>query len=524
MTGDFRSYCQDIANFALPRKAWINSVRFFGERVNYNFLYDVRAIRSLKKAACHFHSNLTNPSSQWFGLRSEEKMMQYGSVQRYFKEWTDILYDVNNGSNFNNSAIEYYTDLLAFGTTNIYTEEDDKRVVRYTPIPIEQYQPIADASGYINSLIRCFKYTATQCIDYWGDKCSKAMKDAYKEGKYYEYFDIVHYVYERKERDIYKIDSGNMEFGSVWIDKKEKTVLSESGFNEFPFHVCRQWRDHSSPFPFGFSSTMDILASIKLVNAQKRTVLRGGMKRTDPPFAMANRGWLAPMNFNPAAANYFDPDQITFEQGFKTIDTRGDTGIGVELMKMEHEEIDNGYFLPFFEAISSVNKEMSVPEFDQRLAENMSLVGPVVGNVLDEGITPMLKRLYGICNRRLLGPPPPKEIQGKELKIIYLSPLAKAQRSGELKGLMGFLNLVASIEKFQPGTRYKVDSDKAVDKGADLYGVPDILREQEEVDKIRQKEHQLAMMQAQMQVSDQAGKTAHNVAKANKTNKEAAAV
>jgi hypothetical protein len=55
---NWRSYYQDVANFALPRKAWITSIKATGEQLKYNFLYDVRVIRDVKKCGAGFHSQL----------------------------------------------------------------------------------------------------------------------------------------------------------------------------------------------------------------------------------------------------------------------------------------------------------------------------------------------------------------------------------------------------------------------------------------------------------------------------------
>src|SRR5712671_1550858 len=82
--GDWLSYWQDVANFCLPRKAWITTIKIYGEQLKFNYLYDSRAILALKKSASGFHSNLTNPASKWFSFRTlNEKYMQSGNVQRY---------------------------------------------------------------------------------------------------------------------------------------------------------------------------------------------------------------------------------------------------------------------------------------------------------------------------------------------------------------------------------------------------------------------------------------------------------
>ena len=70
---NYRSYCEELAMYCLPRKSWINSMRTHGERVKFNFLYDSTAIRALRICAAGFFSYLTNPSARWFGFELRDK-------------------------------------------------------------------------------------------------------------------------------------------------------------------------------------------------------------------------------------------------------------------------------------------------------------------------------------------------------------------------------------------------------------------------------------------------------------------
>ena len=65
---NWRDYWQELSSFALPRKAHITTPKFVGERINFNFLYDSTAIRSLKIMASGFHSQLTNAASKWWTI------------------------------------------------------------------------------------------------------------------------------------------------------------------------------------------------------------------------------------------------------------------------------------------------------------------------------------------------------------------------------------------------------------------------------------------------------------------------
>lgn len=517
--GDWLSYWQDVANFCLPRKAWITTIKIYGEQLKFNYLYDSRAILALKKSASGFHSNLTNPASKWFSFRTlDEKFMQSGNVQRYFKAVDDIQYSVINQSNFNETMLEYYTDDLCFGSTCICTEEDHKTHVRYTSIPLEQINVELDERGDLLAIYRNFKYTVDQCVLKFGIKnISPDMQDALKDGKGYQKFEILHYVGPRDIRDVSKEDNINMAYKSCWIAKKECFSLAEGGFTSNPYEFERFWV-HSDDV-FGYSPAMDVLASIKLANAQKRTIIRRAMKDADQATMAPSRFWLAPFNQNPAAMNYYDATKYKPEH-FSPIPTGGQPNLAVEMMQMEQNIIDQGFYLPLFESLANVTKQMTVPEVQKRIAENLALVGPVVGR-MTKGIARSQLRTYEMLDRRMMFPEPPKEIAGQNLNLMFLSPLAKAQRSSEMNGLITWLGLMQNMSAFIPDIKDKVESDRIADGSADLLGVdPSYVREQNKVDAIRKKNMELRQQQMQMQMAGQVAEVAKTGAEAGKAHAE----
>jgi len=523
-SSSWRSYWQDCANFALPRKEWIDvPYKDWGQQMNFNCLYDTRATLALKKSAAGFHSNLTSPASKWFQMGTlEEKWMQSGIVQKYFRECDDIQYGVMNNTNWNRAAMEFYTNLLCFGIGDCYTEQSDRFHVRYKNVPPEQTIIEEDMDGYVVAIYRPMRITARKAALRWGSSISPEMKKALEDGQPYQYFQILHHVAPRHFRDVSKMDNANMEFKSVWIVIDEKHVLSESGFMENPYAVARWWKDDTEDDPYAYSPVMDCLASIKLVNAQKRTLIRVSMKQSDPALMSPYRFWIAPLNLNPAAMNYYDSAKFKSEQ-FQAIKNEGNVPINVDVMKMEQDLIDAHLYVNLFENMMSVTKQMTVPEVQKRIAEALALISPVIGHVLDEGHTPILMRTYGILNRQLLFPPAPKEIQGKDLHITYLSPLAIAQRSSEMNGLQAWTSFVSEL--VQAGftdMKYVMNQDKVARRSSELLGIhPECVNDEKVVNEQKQQAQQMQQKMLQLKMAQEAAKTAESAARANRTNSEA---
>jgi hypothetical protein len=276
-----------------------------------------------------------------------------------------------------------------------------------------------------------------------------------------------------------------------------------------------------------YSPAMDVLASIKLANAQKRTIIRRAMKDADQASMAPARFWLGRMNQNPNAINIYDKTKYSRED-FGTIPTGGDSKLAAEMMSLEQDLIDKGFFLDVFEAMSRVTKDMQNPEVNQRIAEALEMIAPVVGR-MTKRIGDTQLRTFDVLNRRLLFPEPPKEILNErgemDLKVIFLSPLAQAQRASRIGGLTTWLNIVKTLQGIKQDAGDSVDVDTVVSDSADFLNVnPTYILEKNKVDNIRQKTAQAAQQQKQMEMASQGAAAAKDAADAKRSHAQAGAI
>lgn len=510
-------YWQDLANFCLPRKAWITSKRTPGEQLRFDRLFDSEAVRDLQTMAAGFNSHLTNPSSRWFSLASKDRrLMKSQNVKLWFKHVEDEIFSTLNTSNFDSTLQEFYLDTGCFGTGTILQEVDFKTRVRFTSIPIVEVLIEEDSRGRVISVYRMFEYTAQQAFGRWGDRAGKAVLDAMSsksENSRLKLITFVHAVRPREDRQFGKKDNSNMPFESIWIEKSQMHLISESGFEELPY-VNGRFNKLTGEV-WGFSPAMNALADIRMLNAQKKTLIRAAMKKTDPPFIIPHKGFIQPMNFNPSGANYVKGQ--TANEQFRVIDTKGDIPIGFQMINDVKADIKRAFFLHVFEAFSNITpgKQMSVPEVQRRIAESMGLLGPVVGRFTQEVFDPLISRTYSILGRLGVLPPPPVELAEQELDIIYISHLAKAQRLSEVTSIENFLVDVRGVAELIPNAVDKVKGDRVVEILADVRGVnPEILQDDEVVDEIRIARAKAEEQQAQIQQVADAAVIAKDAAQA----------
>jgi len=143
---------------------------------------------------------------------------------------------------------------------------------------------------------------------------------------------------------------------------------------------------------------------------------------------------------------------------------------------------------------------MTATEVNARIREGMALLGPVVGRFQQEVLDPLILRTFNILFRNGLLPPVPEILAGREFTIKYISPLARAQREGEVSAILRMLSTVGEMAAFAPSVIDKINPDKAVDIIADVIGVsPLIINDDDETGVIRQVKAEAQAKKEQME-------------------------
>jgi beta-glucosidase/6-phospho-beta-glucosidase/beta-galactosidase len=108
-------------------------------------------------------------------------------------------------------------------------------------------------------------------------------------------------------------------------------------------------------------------------------------------------------------------------------------------------------------------------------------------------------------------PPPPKELQGMDLSVEYISVMAQAMKLTGITGIERFVAFAGQVAQAKPDVLDKIDFDQTLDEYASMVGTPpSIVKDDDTVAKIRKQraDQEAAMQQAAMaQQSAQTAKT-----------------
>ena len=201
----------------------------------------------------------------------------------------------------------------------------------------------------------------------------------------------------------------------------------------------------------------------------------------------------------PSAINHVRFDLLRQREGaIRPINTNARPDIGEEFMEGIRLRIDNAYFKPLLQL--SRDPRMTASQFLGLQQEALQVLSPFLGRLQSEDLGPIIERTFAIMLRRDMFLDPPPELEGEELEVEYLSPVAKAQRLEEARGVAQTMEIMAPVIAAQQDVLDNVDADLTFREVADTLSWPrDTIRAMEVVQQMRQARAEVSQQQAEQE-------------------------
>lgn len=486
--GSWESQWQEIAEYVFPRKAEFNVTTTKGEKRGSK-VYDGIGIYSNEMLAAGLHGMATNPASRWFSLKIQDQTIsENDAVKKWLSDVEDLLFSKMHSprSVVTSSLHELYLDYGSFGTAVMFIGENDGDILFQTRFLGECVLDV-NSNGQVDTVIREFKLTVRQCVQKWGDACSDDVQKKHADGKLDESVELLHAVFPRADADRDMIDDKNLPFASVYLEKKDKHILTEGGFEEFPFAAAR-WSVASGEI-YGRSPAMTALADIKMLQEMMKTTIKAAQKIVDPPLAVPDDGLVGPLRTFPGGLNF-----IRGEYEIRPIATGGNIPLSLEMMQDLRNRIMSVFFVDQLQMVGDA--DMTATEVMQRTKERMRLLGPILGRMEAELLGPIITRVFGIMSRNGELPKQPEELDGHEWTVEYISPIALAQKGQKVDLALQMLQVSGQLAAFAPEVMSRFDGEGWMVWASEQMGVdPDVTLTDEEFE-AKQQAMQLQQMAA----------------------------
>jgi Bacteriophage head to tail connecting protein len=444
----------------------------------HNSIYDNTAVKASRTLAAGMMSGMTSPARPWFKMElADRDLMEYGPVKSWLFQVTNLMRDIFARSNTYRSLHQGYEELGLFGTWATVVLPDYDNVIHHYPMTVGEYAIGNDYKGRVNALAREFQMTVGQMVSQFGiENCSTTIKTLYDRNQLDSWVPVIHMIEPNENRDTSKLDNKNMKFSSIYMEAggNEDKFLSESGYKKFPA-LCPRWAVTGNDI-YGNSPGMEAQGDVKQLQHEQLRKSQGIDYQVNPPLQVPTQ--------------YKDAAKSRLPGGIMFVDATSPGG-GVRSafevnLNMQHlledivdvrQRINGAYYADLFMMLANDTRSgVTATEVAERHEEKMLMIGPVLERLHDELLKPMIDMTFDYCVNAGILPPPPKELENKELNAEFISTLAQAQRIVSAQGMDRLLATVGNLAGLKPEIIDKIDMDQAIDDYGQMYGVnPEII-------------------------------------------------
>lgn len=537
----FKSQWRDANDYVLPRRG-----RFFvsdankGDRRNLKIL-DTTPTLAARTLRSGMMGGITSPARPWFKLTvPDPSLAEFAPVREWLHIVTQRLQTIFVKSNLYNVLPIVYGDLGVFGTAAVAMEPDINNVMRFYPFPIGSYMIANNDKLMVDVFLREFRMTVRQIVNRFGrdpenpgkikwDNISNKVQSLWSTNNPEAWVDVVHVVMPNPDYDPKKLESkfkkylsvyyehghdGNTSQGQSYGSDISNKFLSEKGFDYFPV-LCPRWEltgedVYGTECP-GFTAIGDIK---QLQTGEKRS-LQAIEKMINPPM-------IAPTALRNSKASTL-PGDITYvdvRDGMGGFRAAHEVRFDVNAMEQKQQQVRQRVSRAFYEDLflmlaQSDRRQITAREIEERHEEKLLALGPVLEQLNQDLLDPLIDNAFAMMVERDLVPPPPEEIAGKDLKVEYISIMAQAQKLVGLGGIERFTGFAGNIVAQAPTVADKIDGDQLIDIYADLTSIPPgIVRTDDQVAAMRKKRADAQAQQQQMMAAAEAAQTAKTLSEA----------
>ncbi|WGM40815.1 portal protein [Caulobacter sp. NIBR1757] len=514
--------CQEVAERVLTRQRDFTGRQSGAAAWRSEKVFDSTAPLALDKFAAAIESMLTPRTSRWHELairdwrdeRDRPAALPEG-VRAWLGQVNEALFSARYaaGANFAAQAHETYVGLGAFGNGTLFVDEAETGGLRYRSIPFAETWFAENFQGQVDTVHRKFELTARQWLQKFGEETPDSIKRA-AESEPHRKFELIHCVGPREDADWSRRDWRGMAFASWYVSFEGRKLLKEQGYRTMRYAVARYV---TAPREiYGRGPAMTVLADIKTVNEQQKTLLRTGQLIAEPPLLLSDEGGLTAFKLQPRSINRGALSADGAEL-VRPLSIGANMPITLEMISQTRESINQAFLVTLFQILVET-PQMTATEAMLRAQEKGALLAPVMGRLQSELLGPLVQAELDILAGAGALPDMPPELGGVGdvvTDIDYTSPLARAQKSDEGVAILRLLEDAAAVGQFDPSATKMIKGPETLRRLAEIRGAPaGLLRSPEDMAALAEQEAAMNQLQTMLGAAGQVAGVAKDAAAA----------
>lgn len=394
-------------------------------------LFDATAADAAEQLAASLLAELAPPWSRWFDLAPVRENEDPG-IARSLSEVAQMLQAHLDRSNFALELHQAFLDVVVAGTGVVSIEEappGEASALRFRAVPLREAVLEEGASGRLDTVFRSLRLTEDEIRTRWPD----AVLPHRRRGSPDEDLPRLRVV----EAAWPDPRVGHRFAVVVEPDSGAPLLLAEGRFAENPF-VAFRWLKLPGE-TYGRGPVAKALPDIRTANKVVELILKNASIAATGIWQAEDDGVLNPANIRLVPGAIIP--KAAGSAGLTPLAAPGNFDVSQIVLQDLRARI-RGALLA--DRIAQSDKTpMTATEVLERAAGAARLLGATYGRLQAELLTPLIARSLAVLRRR--GEVPPVLLDGREVRLVYASPLARVQARADAADTLLFLEAAAKL-------------------------------------------------------------------------------
>jgi hypothetical protein len=461
---EFQQLYQDAYEFALPQRqlygVWEGGASGMKKMAR---VFDSTAINSTQRFANRLQSVVFPPQRKWCKLEPglDIPAERTSQAQAIMELYGDKMFAVLRQSNFDIAMGEFLLD-LAVGTACMMVQPgDDVAPINFIPVPLFLVSYEEGANGQVDNVYRCMRMKGESIQRQWPDATippELQRRIADKPTDDVELLEAT--IYDHKRGDYcYHV-----------IDKATKSELVYRRKKYSPWVISRYMKVAGEIY--GRGPLMTALPDIKTLNKTIELLLKNASLAVAGVYTAADDGVLNPNTVKIVPGAIIPVARNGGPQGpaLQALPRSGDFNVTQLVINDLRSNVKR---ILLDESLPPENMSArSATEIVERMKELSQNLGSAFGRLINETMIPLVAKILEVMDERGMIDLPLR-VNGLEVKVSPVSPLANAQAMDEINGALQFAQIV---QQMGPEGSVAIKMGDMIDYLGDKLGVPASLR------------------------------------------------
>lgn len=489
---DFRSLYEDAMEYALPQRNLYSGdyENNNGGRKKMTRVFDSTAINSTQRFANRLQSGIFPPQRKWCRLEpgSDIPADRRAEAQRALDMYSEKMFAVLKQSNFDIAMGEFLLDLSVGTAVMLVQPGDAVSPINFIPVPQYLVSFEEGANGQVDNVYRRMRLKGEAISQQWPDAVISQELQTMIDEKPTEEVELV-------EATVYDYERGDYCYHV--IHPKSTSELVYRRIKTSPWVVSRYMKVAGEIY--GRGPVLTALPDIKTLNKTLELLLKNASLAITGVYTAADDGVLNPATVRIVPGAIIPVARNGGAQGeaLKPLPRAGDFNVSQIIINDLRANIKRTLL---DESLPPDNMSArSATEVVERMKELAQNLGSAFGRLINETMIPIVTKMLEVMDQGGLIDLPLR-VNGLEIKVSPVSPLAMAQNMDEINNIMQFMQIAQSMG---PEGQMAIKAGAAMDYIADKLGVPAIVRTNEQERKAMMDQMMQAAQQAQAQQAPQ---------------------